>query len=115
MTVQARVWAPKARAVELVLGEERRSMTRTDDGWWADDADLAPGTDYAFAVDRGNPCGKRDYAIILLAARLGLRGIDVKRLELSDFDWPGCRLSVAQAKTGNRIWLPLLKDVARAC
>jgi integrase len=66
------------------------------------------------AVDRGNPCGKRDYAIILLVTRLGLRGIDVKRLEFSDFDWPGNRLSVAQAKTGNRIWLPLLKDVGWA-
>ena len=46
------------------------------------------------AVDRGNPCGKRDYAIILLVTRLGLRGIDVKRLEFADFDWPGNRLSV---------------------
>jgi integrase len=66
------------------------------------------------AVDRGNPCGKRDCAIILLVARLGLRSIDVKRLEFADFDWPGCRLSVAQAKTGSRIWLPLLKDVGWA-
>ena len=33
------------------------------------------------AVDRGNPCGKRDYAIILLVTRLGLRSIDVKRLK----------------------------------
>src|ERR1700736_705221 len=38
------------------------------------------------AIDRGNPCGKRDYAIVLLIARLGLRGIDVKRLEFGDFD-----------------------------
>ncbi len=60
------------------------------------------------AVDRGNPCGKRDYAIILLVARLGLRGIDVKRLEFADFDWPGNRLSVMQAKTGHRVELPLL-------
>ena len=66
------------------------------------------------AVDRGSPCGKRDYAIILLVTRLGLRSIDVKRLEFSDFDWPGNRLSVAQAKTGSRIWLPLLKDVGWA-
>ena len=45
------------------------------------------------AIDRGNPSGKRDYAIILLIARLGLRGVDVKRLELADFDWPGNRFS----------------------
>ncbi len=66
------------------------------------------------AVDRGNPCGKRDYAIILLITRLGLRGIDVKRLEFGDFDWPGNRLSVMQVKTGHRMWLPLLKDVGWA-
>ncbi len=53
--MQARVWAPRARAVELVLGDERRSMTRADDDWWTADGDLAPGTDYAFAVDRGDP------------------------------------------------------------
>ena len=66
------------------------------------------------AIDRGNPCGKRDYAIILLIARLGLRGIDVKRLEFGDFDWPGNRLSVTQAKTGHRAQLPLLKEVGWA-
>jgi site-specific recombinase XerD len=57
------------------------------------------------AVDRGNPCGKRDYAIILLITRLGLRGIDVKRLRFADLDWPGNRLSVVQAKTGHRVQL----------
>ena len=66
------------------------------------------------AIDRGNPCGKRDYAIVLLIARLGLRGIDVKRLEFGDFDWPGNRLFVMQAKTGHRVQLPLLKDVGWA-
>lgn len=66
------------------------------------------------AVDRGNPCGKRDYAIILMVARLGLRGIDVKRLEFADIDWPGNRLSVIQAKTGHRVQLPLLKEVGWA-
>jgi site-specific recombinase XerD len=66
------------------------------------------------AIDRSNPCGKRDYAIILLVTRLGLRSIDVKRLEFADFDWPGNRLTVAQAKTGDRVQLPLLKEVGWA-
>ena len=66
------------------------------------------------AIDRSNPCGKRDYAIILLITRLGLRSIDVKRLEFADFDWPGNRLCVVQAKTGHRVQLPLLKDVGWA-
>jgi integrase len=94
---------------EAVPAVPSRRQTRVPSVW--DQADVARILD---AVDRGNPCGKRDYAIILLVARLGLRSIDVKRLEFADFDWPGCRLSVAQAKTGIRIWLPLLKDVGWA-
>ena len=66
------------------------------------------------AIDRDNPCGKRDYAIILLVARLGLRGADVSRLEFADFDWPGNQLLVTQAKTGDPVQLPLLKDVGWA-
>jgi integrase len=76
--------------------------------------DPADVTKILQAVDRGNPCGKRDYAIILLITRLGLRGIDVKRLRFGDLDWPGNRLSVVQAKTGHRVQLPLLKDVGWA-
>ena len=86
-----------------------RKQARIPSVW--DPADVAKILE---AVDRGNPCGKRDYAIILLVARLGLRGIDVKRLEFSDFDWLGNRLSVAQVKTGHRVQLPLLKDVGWA-
>ena len=66
------------------------------------------------AIDRDNPCGKRDYAIILLITRLGLRGVNVRRLEFADFDWPGNRLSVTQAKTGHQVQLPLLKEVGWA-
>jgi integrase len=86
-----------------------RKQARIPSVW--DPADVARILE---AVDRGSPCGKRDYAIILLVARLGLRGIDVKRLEFSDFDWPGNRLSVVQAKTGGRVQLPLLKDAGWA-
>ena len=66
------------------------------------------------AIDRGNPSGKRDHAIVLLISRLGLRAVDVKRLRFGDLDWPGNRVSVVQAKTGRRVWLPLLKDVGWA-
>jgi site-specific recombinase XerD len=66
------------------------------------------------AIDRANPSGKRDYAIVLLICRLGLRAVDVKRLEFADLDWPSNQLSVVQAKTGRRVVLPLLKDVGWA-
>lgn len=76
--------------------------------------DAADVTKILDAIDRGNPCGKRDYAIIMMITRLGLRSIDIKRLELDDFDWPSNRLWVKQVKTGNKIQLPLLKDVGWA-
>jgi integrase len=95
--------------VDAVPAVKSRKQTSIPSVW--DPADVTKIVD---AVDRGNPSGKRDYAIILLVTRLGLRGIDVKRLEFSDFDWPGNRLSVVQTKTGHRVWLPLLKDVGWA-
>jgi len=98
-----------AAVLDLVPAVKSRKQTRIPSVW--DPADVAKILD---AIDRGNPCGKRDYAIILLVTRLGLRGIDVKRLEFSDFDWPSNRLSVVQAKTGHRVQLPLLKEVGWA-
>jgi integrase len=95
--------------VDAVPAVKSRKQTRIPSVW--DPGDV---TKVLEAVDRGNPCEKRDYAIILLVTRLGLRGVDVKRLEFSDFDWPGNRLSIVQAKTGRRVWLPLLKDVGWA-
>ena len=65
-------------------------------------------------IDRGNPAGKRDYAIILLAARMGLRCIDVKRLNFSNFNWKDNYLEFSQSKTGHTVRLPLLKDVGWA-
>jgi integrase len=98
-----------AAVLDAVPAVKSRKQTRIPSVW--DPADVTKILD---AIDRGNPCGKRDYAIILLVTRLGLRGIDVKRLEFSDFDWPDNRLSVVQAKTGHRVWLPLLKEVGWA-
>ena len=66
------------------------------------------------AIDCGNPSGKRDYAIILLVARLGLRSIDVKHLQFSDFNWVEKYLEFSQAKTGRKVRLPILNDVGWA-
>jgi integrase len=66
------------------------------------------------AIDRGNPSGKRDYAIIMLAARLGLRCIDIKRLKFSNFNWNEKYVEFSQSKTGKQVRLPLLKDVGWA-
>lgn len=66
------------------------------------------------AIDRGNPSGKRDYAIILLVARLGIRVGDVNNLKFENIDWQKNSISFVQRKTGHRVCLPLLKDVGWA-
>jgi site-specific recombinase XerD len=60
------------------------------------------------SIDRGNPRGKRDYALILLAARLGLRASDIANLTFSSFKWDRNLLEVAQHKTGEPVTLPFL-------
>ena len=56
MTHEFRVWAPLPQRVEIVLGEQRIPMRRTDGGWWACSAGQAgPGTDYAYGLDGGPP------------------------------------------------------------
>ena len=46
------------------------------------------------SIDRRTAIGRRDYAIVLLLARLGLRSGEVAFLELDDIDWNVGRLSV---------------------
>jgi len=66
------------------------------------------------AIDRGNPAGKRDYAMILLVTRLGLRTIDLKRLKLENLKWQENRITLVQSKTSRELNLPLLPDVGWA-
>lgn len=65
-------------------------------------------------IDRGNPRGKRDYAIILLAARLGLRALDIANLTFSSFQWDKNMIELIQHKTGKTLVLPLLNEVGEA-
>jgi integrase len=66
------------------------------------------------AVDQSTALGRRDYAILLLAARYGLRPCDIRQLTLDDIDWRGARIDLRQLKTGRPLALPLLPDVAHA-
>jgi integrase len=61
---------------------QTRRQTRIPSVWSKGDL-----TKLLAAIDRGNPSGKRDYAIILLVARRGLRSLDVKRLTCENFKW----------------------------
>ena len=66
------------------------------------------------AIDRQSVTGKRDYAMILATARLGLRISDLRQLELGDLDWRAKRITIVQHKTGRPLSLPLLDDVGWA-
>jgi site-specific recombinase XerD/Arc/MetJ-type ribon-helix-helix transcriptional regulator len=66
------------------------------------------------AVDQSTALGRRDYAILLLAARYGLRPCDIRRLTLDDIDWRAGRIDIRQLKTGRPLILPLLYEVAQA-
>jgi integrase len=65
-------------------------------------------------IDRQSATGKRDYAMVLRAARLGLRISDLRRLELGDLDWRAKQITIVQHKTGRPLSLPLLDDVGWA-
>lgn len=66
------------------------------------------------AIDKNNPMGKRDYAIVLIAVRLGLRNGDVTRLKFSSLDWSKKEIHIVQQKTGVPLTLPLPDDVGWA-
>jgi integrase/recombinase XerD len=65
-------------------------------------------------IDRQSAIGKRDYAMVLLTARLGLRVGDLRRLQLGWFDWRAKTLALTQHKTGLPLTLPLPSDVGWA-
>jgi len=65
-------------------------------------------------IDRGNPKGKRDYAIILLACCLGMRCVDIKNLKPENFHWEEKKLVFTQSKTKTPVSLPLTQEVGWA-
>jgi site-specific recombinase XerD len=63
--------------------------------------------------DRTSDVGVRDFAIMMLVARLGLRSVEVARLELRDVDWRAGEL-VVRGKARRQDRLPLPADVGEA-
>jgi site-specific recombinase XerD len=66
------------------------------------------------AIDRGNPKGKRDYAILLLATKLGLRASDICELRFENIIWEYNIIRINQNKTGKILELPLLPEIGNA-
>jgi integrase/recombinase XerD len=65
------------------------------------------------SCDRGEPAGRRDYAVILLLARLGLRAGEAARLRLDDVNWRAGETGI-RGKGGQYDVLPLPADVGAA-
>lgn len=65
------------------------------------------------SCNRQTRIGRRDYAILLLLARLGLRAGEVEALKVDDIDWTAGTLTV-HGKGGKVRPMPLLHDVGKA-
>lgn len=65
------------------------------------------------SCDRSRPAGTRDFAILMLLARLGLRSAEVACLELEDLDWRAGEITI-RGKARRQDRLPLLPDVGDA-
>lgn len=65
-------------------------------------------------IDTNTKQGKRDYAILLLAAHTGLRSTDITHLRLSDINWLNDSIHVVQNKTGQPLILPLEANTGNA-
>ena len=66
------------------------------------------------SIDRSTSTGKRDYAILMLAAKLGLRSSDIVNLKLRDIDYEKKTIDIIQIKTSKPLTLVLNTDVKEA-
>jgi len=66
------------------------------------------------SVDRTTHVGKRDYAILMLAARLGLRSSDIVNLSFKNIDHDKKTIEIVQVKTSSPLTLVLNGDIKEA-
>lgn len=66
------------------------------------------------SISRSSSIGKRNYAMVMLCSRLGLRVSDVANLGFDNIDWELNTINIVQHKTGNPLSLPLLPEVGDA-
>ncbi len=65
-------------------------------------------------VEQSSTVGKRDYAMLLLATRLGLRSSDIAGLTFGNLDWDRNLICLIQYKTKKIVELPLLTEIGEA-
>jgi integrase/recombinase XerD len=103
--VEGLVGAPVAQAVPAVANRKGQGLPRA----------LPPATVARLlaSCDRRTRLGRRDYAMLMLLARLGLRAGEVASLSLDDIGWRAGELTV-HGKGGRDDRLPLPADVGAA-
>jgi maltooligosyltrehalose trehalohydrolase len=95
MPDRPRVWAPRARRVELQLADQRLSMRPAGGGWFEAPAPLAPGTDYRFRLDGGEPLPDPRSPWQPQGPDGPSRTVDHSAFSWSDRGWNGLRLADA--------------------
>jgi site-specific recombinase XerD len=86
------------------------SWRQTEPPKWLPDADIQRLLN---SCDRHSAIGQRNYAILLLLARLGLRAGEILSLELDDIRWDAAEIEV-RGKGSQRKRFPLTEDVGSA-
>jgi site-specific recombinase XerD len=66
------------------------------------------------SVDKASRTGNRDYAVLLLATRLGMRAGDIATLTFGNIDFENDSINFVQGKTGQPLTLPLLPEIRAA-
>lgn len=66
------------------------------------------------AIDQSSKIGIRDYAMLLLAIRLGMRSGDIARLTIDEIDFEENSIQLVQEKSQQPIELPLLPEIKDA-
>ncbi len=103
--VSGRTQAALAGVVPAVSGWRLASLPRG--------IDAATVNRIVAGCDRGTVLGRRDYAVVIMLVRLGLRSVEVARLRLGDFDWRAGEVTV-HGKGGRVDRLPVPVEVGDA-
>ncbi len=69
---------------------------------------------YDYRKTASTPLELRDSAMVMLGLRMGIRGIDIINLRLSDFDWKNKTVSFIQQKTRTAVTLPIPTEVGNS-
>lgn len=95
----------------LLYGYRKPKMEKIPSYYTTDE--VAQMEDYALN-EAINPKGRRNYAMLLLASRLGLRASDIAALSFDNLKWKQEEIVLTMYKTGKTIKLPLLPEVGNA-